>query len=209
RSQHGSRGSREFNTGTAQSTIHTPPAVQVVKRVMFTLLGLTLFMTVFFVVKGIVTQEDIQEQTGISSGEDTANVSDQDVTSLLYKGDDFFNSQQYDSAEVYYNKALELAPDNMQAVYGQGIVYYQTDRKEDAMNKFRTSYDGGNRFYWLSWVLADAAEKEGNSAQAINLYKEAIGMDSTQCGECYTRLAALEPENSLKYNQLAQKHASN
>jgi tetratricopeptide (TPR) repeat protein len=204
RSQQGRRGP----AGNGDSTIQMPAAAQVVKRVMFTLVGLTLFTTVFFVVKGIVSSEDMQEQTELAPGE-TADVSEPTVVDLLSRGDDFFNNQQYDSAEVYYGKALEIEPANMEAVYGQGIVYWQTNRKDEAMTKFRTSYEGGNRFWWLSWVLADAFEKEGNPTQAIALYKEAIGMDSTNCSECYTRLAALEPENGARYLQLAAKHKSN
>lgn len=177
---------------------------QILKRVIFMIGAGVFVLFMFFFVKGFV--QSIQEEaTQPESSEETSEVT---AAENIAKGDDFFNASQYDSAEVYYVKALDREPDNVQAMYGKGIVLWQTDRKDEAMTMFRRSYDGGNRFWWLSWVLADASDKEGNAEQAISLYKESLSMDST-CTECYTRLAVLEPANGAKYLELSQKHPAN
>lgn len=197
-------GSRQPNAGTA-----TPvnPAQQV-KRIVFGVVG-TVFGLFFILVVYFMINPEAAENSGEVTAEEVYDEpTEQSASDYIGKGDDFFNNKEYDSAAVYYQKALDREPDNMMAVYGQGIVLWQTDRKDEAMVKFRQSYEGGNRFWWLSYIMADSYDQQGNTGMAIPLYKESLSLDSA-CTDCYNRLAALEPENSDKYLKLAQKHPSN
>lgn len=199
----GSRsGPTQFNTGTGQAG--QQDIANKVKRFMFTIVGLTFGMMVIFFIIGILNPEE-EQQGGDYSVEGSATLSSQDFVS---EGNQYFNESNYDSADAYYDRALALEPGNMEAVYGKGIVLWQRDRKDEAIIKFRQAYEGGFRYAWLSWVLADVNDKNGNTAQAIGLYKESVGLDSSYT-DSYKRLAELEPSNRDKYLQLAQKYESN
>lgn len=175
-----------------------------VKRIMFIIAGTFFGLFFFFFIIGIMNPEPpAQEYEDLY-----ANGSQPTASDLVNRGNDLFNNQEYDSAGKYYDRAYALDHTNMEAIYGKGIVLYATGNEEQAMPLFRQSYEGGFRFAWLSWVLADMHEKNGNSAQAALLYKESVNLDSSFV-DSYKRLAELEPENSFKYLQLAEKHGSN
>lgn len=164
-------------------------------------------MFVVFFIIGILNPEP--QQASESQYTDLyADGSEPTAQELVNLGNDLFNNEEYDSAGKYYDRALATDATNMEAVYGKGIVLYQQDRQDEAMAYFRQSYEGGFRFAWLSWVLADMNEKNGNTTQAISLYKESVSLDSSYV-DSYKRLAELESFNREKYLQLAEKHATN
>lgn len=181
-------------------------AVTVIKRVMFTIVGGVFALFMFFFVKELV--DPTPEGTNTEYTDLYAEGAEPTAQDLVNRGNDLFNDQQYDSAWKYYDLAATADNSNMEAVYGKGIVRYQQDKKEEAMTWFRQSYEGGFRYSWLSWVLAEMNEKNGNATQAISLYKESVSLDSTYV-DSYKRLAELEPSNRDKYLKLAEKHASN
>jgi len=203
---------RQTWTGPTQSTTGTqsdPRSIESkVKRITFMIVGGFFALFVFFFIIGIVNPE-IPEPQNV---EEQEQVFDETVLrspeALISTGNNYFNDQQYDSAGVYYDRALALAPDNMEAVYGKGIVRYQQGKEDEAMTLFRRSYEGGYRFVWLSWVLADMHDKRGETAEAIMLYKESVNLDSTYT-ESYKRLAELEPLNKEQYLKLADRHSGN
>jgi hypothetical protein len=196
-------GPTQENTST-----HTDPRSieSKVKRIMFIIVGGFFALFVFFFIIGILNPEIPEQQNGEELLYDESVT--QSPEGLISRGNDYFNQQQYDSAEAYYDRALDLAPDNMEAVYGKGIVLYQAGKQDEAMTLFRKSYGGGYRFAWLSWVLADMHDKRGESAEAIMLYKESVSLDSSYT-DSYKRLAELEPLSRDRYLKLAEKFSGN
>lgn len=192
-------GPTQFNTGTSQSTTEAR-----IKRVIFSIVGGFFALMILFFIIGILNPED-QQQNVEDAVNEAMMLTPQE---LVNEGHQFFNEGNYDSADFYYGLAIGKDPGNMEAVYGKGIVLWQHDRKDEAMVLFEESYEGGYRYAWLSWVLADMHDKNGNSSRAISLYKESISLDSAN-EDSYNRLAELEPENRDKYLLLAQKYAEN
>jgi tetratricopeptide (TPR) repeat protein len=140
--------------------------------------------------------------------EESYEAADPTASDFISTGNDFFNQQQYDSADKYYDRALSIEGSNMEAVYGKGIVLYQKGRVDESVTMFNRAYEGGFRYAWLSWVLADVYDKRGQTAQAVTLYKESVNLDSTYT-DSYKRLAELEPVNRAKYLQLVEKYTPN
>jgi tetratricopeptide (TPR) repeat protein len=124
------------------------------------------------------------------------------------RGNEFFNEQQYDSADWYYDRALASDGSYGEAIYGKGIVQYNKGNPDVANSYFTRAYEGGFRFAWLSWVLGDTYEKKGEPTRAIELYKESVNLDSTYV-DSYNRLAELVPDERDRYLDLAKRHATN
>lgn len=165
--------------------------------------GLFFFLMVIGFLVGD-PEEDVQS----SGQEQSYEPVDNSAAALVSRGNDFFNNQEYDSADVYYDKALVLDGGYMEAIYGKGIVLYQQGRIDEANTAFLRAYEGGFRYAWLSWVLADMYDKQGQTSRAADFYKESVKLDSSYV-DSYKRLAELEPGNSDKYLKLAQKYSSN
>ncbi len=204
--QGGSRSSSGSSAATQAS-----PSVVTAKRIVFAIAGTFFGIFAFLIIVGIFTHDDNDDtsSTAIESpaeGYEEGETSDQPTaSSLVSTGNDFFNNQQYDSANKYYEDALALNPNEMEAVYGKGIVLYNQGQTDDAYVHFQRAYDGGFRFSWLSWALGKRFDDRGEQTRAAALYHEALSMDSA-FSEIYPRLAEFEPQNRDKYLRLAEKY---
>jgi tetratricopeptide (TPR) repeat protein len=190
----------QFNTSVAD-----PAAKR--KKAIIIIVSLFFFVTFFipFMVNLIGgSSDDTTEETTTDASSDVPDDSPKD---FIGSANDFFNNQQYDSAEKYYDKALEADPNQMEGYYGKGIVAYNRENIDVANTYFLKAYEGGFRFGWLSWALGDMYDKQGQTTHAITMYKESANLDSTNVDN-YKRLAELEPANRAKYLELAQKYAS-
>lgn len=202
----GGRASSYSNPATQQTS-----SVVTARRIVFAIAGVFFGIFALLMIIGIFTNDDgdSSSTTSIESpaeGYDQGETADQPTaSSLISQGNDFFNNQQYDSANKYYEDALEVDPSAMEAVYGKGIVLYNQGRTDDAYIQFQRAYDGGFRFSWLSWVLGKRLDDRGEQVRAGALYHEALSMDSSY-SEIYTRLAEFEPGNRDKYLRLAEKY---
>jgi len=137
--------------------------------------------------------------------EETERPEDDDVTALNERGYNFYLNKQYDSAIYYYDRALGLEPDNGAVWLNRGLVYYDQEKTDKAIEAFSRSYDAGVRDAFLSHVLAYLYDNGGNTTRALSFYKEAVGMDSSR-SDIYSRLAELEPANAARYKALEEKY---
>jgi len=198
-------GGGRAGAGPATGPTTGPNPKKIVTAVVAGMFGILFlfFLIGFFSALGDEETAPVDEQATEESSPDDST--DDNQNTLVGKGNEFFNSQQYDSADRYYNLALEADGANMEAVYGKGIVQWQKGNVDDANAFFLRSYEGGYRYAWLSWALGDMYDKRGNNSRAIGFYKESLGLDSSYT-DCYKRLAELEPANSTMYLELAEKH---
>jgi len=175
-------------------------------RRMAILIGSSIFGLFFFLmVIGFLVGDPEEETEQDEQQEQPHEQVDDSAAALVSRGNEFFNDQEYDSADSYYDKALAVDGGYMEAIYGKGIVLYQRGRLDEANTAFLRAYEGGFRYAWLSWALADMYDKQGQTSRAADLYKESVKLDSSYI-DSYKRLAELEPGNSDKYLQLAEKH---
>lgn len=173
---------------------NTWTAKKIIQLIAYTIGG--LFVLLFII--GIFSDDDQPVDTDASES----------AVTLTGTGNDFVNKGENDSADYYYTRALEIDPNYLEAVYGKGLVLYNRGEKDEANKNFLQAYEGGYRYPWLSWVLADANDKAGNTDKAIELYKESVNLDSSYV-DSYRRLAELVPAERDLYLQLADKYSSN
>ena len=194
-----------FQGQSAERVTYGAPVGRTKKIVRLITISVVSFFVFLFLV-GVFSgnSEESQTTTTIEPEETT----DKSAASLTDKGNDLFNDGQYDAADGYYDRALALDPNYLEAVYGKGIVLYQNGSHDEANTYFSRAYEGGYKYAWLSWVMADAYDKSGATTRAVELYKESVNLDSSFV-DSYNRLAELLPEEREKYLELAQKHANN
>ncbi len=185
----------------------------IVKQVVrFIALGIFGLVGMLMVAEMFIGGNEEAEPINFSEEElmDTGTPKDESSTvapDWLTTGNDFYAQQQYDSAEYYYDRVLADDPQNSAALYNKGLTRYERQDFEAASNFFEQSYDLGMRTTFLSTELAQKYAGQGNIENAVAMYKEALGQDST-LADVYSRLAELDPINAATYLALQQKFNS-
>ncbi|HOV92809.1 MAG TPA: tetratricopeptide repeat protein [Candidatus Kapabacteria bacterium] len=113
----------------------------------------------------------------------------ENVKDYIKKGNSYYNSKKYKSAEVEYRKALELDPTNNYAKFNLGNAYYRQGNYQEAMNQF----DAVNRSKFNKNDLSKAYYNLGNSMMQAQKYEDAI--------ESYKKSLLNNPDDyDAKYN---------
>lgn len=113
----------------------------------------------------------------------------ENVKDYIKKGNSYYNSKKYKSAEVEYRKALELDPTNNYAKFNLGNAYYRQGNYQEAMNHF----DAVNRSKFNKNDLSKAYYNLGNSMMQAQKYEDAI--------ESYKKSLLNNPDDyDAKYN---------
>ncbi len=169
-------------------------------RIALIVFGSIFGLFAFLLVVGLFTHDQAEQP----ASEETETYADAPVTAddMVQSGNDFFNDSQYDSAEKYYDKALFIDDSHTGALYGKGIALYYQERQSEATSYFQRAYDGGYKNAWLSWVLGDIADKNGDIGRAMVYYKECLGLDSSFTS-VYDRLAVLDPGQADAYRKMS------
>jgi tetratricopeptide (TPR) repeat protein len=90
---------------------------------------------VFLIVIGLLVGDPENEQQ--SDRQEEVYDIDSNPAALANRGNEYYNNQQYDSAEIYYNRALALDGDNVDATYGKAIVFDQRGQTSDAAEYYK------------------------------------------------------------------------
>lgn len=178
---------------------------KVVAIIGFSVFGILFLLFLIGIFAGDPDKSDTSSQSEVTEVTEVLEDTDpNDVTSLLERGNSFYNEKQYDSAMFYYNRVLSMEPGNSSAFYNKGLVYYDQQQHDQALEQFSRAYDNGMRDPFLSHVLGYLQDNKGNTSTAINFYREALSLDSARA-DIYSRLAELEPGNASKWQRLYEK----
>ena len=103
---------------------------------------------------------------------------------LEWRGEPYFKE-----AELYYKKAIEVAPENAQLHHKLGTLYQRLGRYREAIEEFQKALKLNPDYYVSYNNLANCYIKLGQPQKAIELYQKAIALCSN-------------PENYHFYHQL-------
>ncbi|HTK18088.1 MAG TPA: tetratricopeptide repeat protein [Mucilaginibacter sp.] len=78
------------------------------------------------------------------------NSSDPEETVLVFKANSYYNNNDFDSAIYYYDKAIELKPDDLDALYKRGMA-------KMALGNIKAACEDWNRVKALGGTKADEA----------------------------------------------------
>ena len=98
------------------------------------------------------------------------------ISNLINKGEDLYNLGNYDEAIKYYDKALSIDPNNIQALYSKGLAIYNWDKYEAIKYYDKAlSIDPNNTHALYSKGLA--LDSLGDRDEAIKYYDKALFID--------------------------------
>ena len=81
--------------------------------------------------KKVIKNKNTNKPT--SKGNETFQESEEDLSSLIQKGDEFFNLEDFSKAIDFYNKAINLDDDDYETFYYRGISKYFLDQNSEAI----------------------------------------------------------------------------
>ena len=110
----------------------------------------------------------------------------------LAKGEDLLKQQKYDKALAYYNRSLELSPDDPDALYNRGLTYYKLGRYDKALADY-------NRSLELSPDDPDALYNRGLTYHELGRYPEAQAD--------YSKAIEINPKDGSQFLARGQLHA--
>jgi tetratricopeptide (TPR) repeat protein len=116
----------------------------------------------------------------------------QHYQSQYNKGFVFFNQKNYRQAIDETRKILAYNPDYNDAMLLMGDCFYNQSQLDSAIQWYEGAYTNGYRSAILCHLMAYIYDVKGETSRAINLYREAIGQDST-IRDIYVRLGELIP----------------
>jgi tetratricopeptide (TPR) repeat protein len=120
------------------------------------------------------------------------SISPQHENAQYNKGYIYFNRKSYRQAIDETKKIMDYSPDNTQAMLLIGDSFYNQSQLDSALQWYEGAYSNGYRSAVLCHLMAYIYDVKGQTSTAINLYREAIGQDST-IRDIYVRLGELVP----------------
>jgi len=102
----------------------------------------------------------------------------QDAQTYYKNGYEYFSQGNYEKAEQYYKKAIELNPDFENAHYWLGKVYKQTGAYSQAIEQWKKvlRINSGNQYAFLNLVDSIKSTSRVNSDKANDYLNEGIKM---------------------------------
>lgn len=106
----------------------------------------------------------------------------------------YFAASKFDSAMVYFRKALDRDSTSSEAHYNLGLALYRLQRFKDATAAFEKSVllsrEALTTYERKLHSMAAAYSESGSRWKAIRTYRKLIGIDPN-CHECWYRLGVL------------------
>ncbi len=90
----------------------------------------------------------------------------------------WYYKKEYAKAIKSYDIELEMAPENYVAYFNRALCLAELDKNDDALEDLERTLNLKPDFYWAICYKADLLAQKGNTAKAIETYKEAIKYDS-------------------------------
>lgn len=114
------------------------------------------------------------------------------TNAMYYKGYTLYQQKRYREAVDATSQILVVNPNDQDAMLLIGDCYYSQTQYEKALEWYTVVYEGGYRSAILSHIMAYIYDTRGKTAEAIEFYQEAIGLDSTNV-DVLIRLGELFP----------------
>lgn len=119
-----------------------------------------------------------------------------------------FSKKDYTRSIKIVRQCLNQHPDYGYGYYLLGDNYQSINRLDSAITCFEQAYRFEVRDVDMLQAWGEISQQQGNSAKAIELYKQVLEQDSSKA-EIYPRLAELEPSEAAHYRRLAERWSGN
>jgi len=114
-----------------------------------------------------------------------------DTDTLIAKGKKYSDEGQYQFAEFYFNRVLQLDPRNREVLDYLGFIYFQLENYEKCLESNRASLQiNPNNPYALKG-LGNCLARMGKLEEGIEYLKKSIEIATEDFTDCYHDLAAI------------------
>lgn len=144
---------------------------------MFVIVFVAFFFIVFvfLLVVGLIVGDPNEETSLDVNTEQTFNP--ESIDDLTNRGNDFYNQAQYDSALKYYDRVLELAPDNQYALYNKSLVYHSKQEYRLAIALARRCINLYPEYGYAYYLLGDEYNAVSKPDSALVCYEQAYNLE--------------------------------
>jgi len=123
----------------------------------------------------------------------------ENITSLIKKGDEFYDLDRYDEAIKYYDMALALDENDTHALSHKGDVLYYLDRYDEAIKYYDMALAINKTDTYSISGKGDVSYSLGRYDEAIKYYDKALAIDKN---DTYALASKGDTLNSLRrYNE--------
>ncbi len=91
------------------------------------------------------------------------------------QGDFYYESEEtYDQAAEAYMKLLDLYPDDTTARHNLGLIYYQVEELDKALEHFERCVEAGTDFIWTYMCIAEISALKGEYDKAEEILRDSL-----------------------------------
>ena len=112
----------------------------------------------------------------------------------------YYNQKEYEKAQNFAEKSLQLGGNNQQALTVLGKLNYKNKSYEEALKYFKSA-SSGNNITAMTW-LAMTYNKIGKNNQAKSIYYKIL-KDSNDCYQAYYDVALQDKDREFEYYKKA------
>ena len=110
----------------------------------------------------------------------------------------WYYKKEYVKAIKSYDTELEMAPENYLAYFNRALCLAKLDKDDEALDDIEKTLNLKPDFYWAICYKADLLAQKGNTAKAIETYKEAIKYNSQNT---YAKDKLAKIDKTIKQNK--------
>ncbi|MDE1727375.1 MAG: tetratricopeptide repeat protein [Thaumarchaeota archaeon] len=109
------------------------------------------------------------------------------MAALNNKGVVLDSTEEYDSALEYFNKALEVVPENVHVSYNKGISLYKSEKYQQAAECFDAALKIDTNYVSALTFKGHALYRLGKNNEALELYNRVIRIDRSNAEALYNK----------------------
>lgn len=91
----------------------------------------------------------------------------------------YYNKGNYELAERYYQKALDVEPNYARALWGLGLIHLSTGKMDEARREFEEAVKKAPTFAQAYLDLGNLYQEEGQTQKAVSAYKKVLSITDT------------------------------
>jgi len=118
------------------------------------------------------------EQSGVTSNE-LSRTGIGTIDSFQEKGDQYYDAENYKTAITYYNRVLEIDPNNLETLNKIGLSYFFSGQDSKALEHFDKAISIDPTFYKPYYNKALVYEKLGQFDKSLVYFDKAFEVDPT------------------------------
>ncbi len=126
----------------------------------------------------------------------------------LSLGDKFYDEGKNEEALVQYKKVMDLEPQNFDAVFNSGLIYFETEKSKQAREFLALAGEINPNYAMIYYMLGVLSDKEKDYVSAIENYRKFIELDSENenVGKIKKRISIIEQtQKNAERKSLEQK----